>query len=103
MRNPVNSLRADLVRTVKATREAKAAELYAPEALRAALTKAAGDGFDHATIAGPESLDLRETDAAKAALIWLGEMKLDHTWEARGGASAGTHDLIVSWRPRAVV
>lgn len=103
MRDPRNSLRADLARSAHDSREAKAANLYAPSTLRAALTKAAGEGFDHATVPGPDGLNLTETVAAKACLEWLTREKIAHNWTPRTGGggieAAPGYDLHMTWKP----
>lgn len=105
MRDPRNSLVADLRTTAADGRESKAAALYGADSLRERMQAAAKEGFDHLTVPGPDGLDLRETEAARATLAWLDREKLTYRWDGRGGGAATgsvTQDLVVSWKPPAV-
>lgn len=105
MRHPVNSMVAQLRDKTAAAREARAAELYGYEPLRVAMLAAAKAGFDVAMIAGPDGLDLRETEAAKIAEKWLINEKVSARWVHRDGAAgleaASAYDLVLSWKTAA--
>lgn len=102
MKHPVRSMVAELRRTAEAAREALAAELYSPEKLRVAMMAAAAQGFEHATIRGPDGLDLSGTKAADEATMWLASARVSWDFQPRGGGgieAATAYDLVLSWKP----
>lgn len=105
MKHPVKSMVAELRRTAEAAREAQAVELYKPERLRDAMMAAAAQGFDHATIRGPEGLDLSETKAAEEATIWLASARVSWDFQPRGGGgieAVTAYDLVLTWKLAAI-
>lgn len=95
-------LRPELERTALEAREAMATKLYGREAIRAAMSAAAGKGLRYCVLKPAGFLDLKDTAAAKAAVEWLKEEGFTVTWDARRTLEISTHDeaasdLVVSW------
>lgn len=101
MRHPVNALRPFLVTMAKDSREKLAAKLFDPAKLRDLMTDRAKAGFTDLAVGPEEPFDLRDTDAARAAEIYLTANGLTFRWATRRSSdvmapNAGA-DLVVSW------
>ena len=83
----------------KAQREALAKDVFNPEKIRDACTKAAADGFSGCTIKPPLPVNLRQTEAVKAAEVWLAREGLNTSWALGRDTPDGLEypRLEVSW------
>ncbi len=93
----------DAVRAETAlAREALAADLYALDAVRALISKAAGQGSDEIRLPPPAPVDLRATKAAAVLVKHLADSGFCVRWDTRvvdaDGVAVALVELVVDWR-----
>ena len=90
-----------IVKLTNDARDTAAAELFATEAVRVAVTQAAMAGKTKLFLRPKTPLDLQHTDAAKALIAHLTELGLTTFWHPfsldHGGRSEGGTELEISW------
>lgn len=90
-----------IVKMTADARETVAADLFAIEAVRIAITQAAMAGKTRLFLRPKTPLDLQHTDAAKALVAHLGDLGLATFWHPfsldQGGRSEGGTELEISW------
>lgn len=90
-----------IVKLTHEARETAAAELFAIEAVRIAITQAAMAGKMKLFLRPKSPLDLQQTDAAKALVAHLADLGLTTFWHPfsldQGGRSESGTELEISW------
>ena len=90
-----------IVKLTNDARETAAAELFAIEAVRVAITQAAMAGKAKLFLRPKTPLDLQHTDAAKALVAHLADLGLATFWHPfsldQGGRSESGTELEISW------
>ena len=101
MKSPVPPFLERIQAETKASREKLAGELFELDTVRGLVIAAAGEGFSKIIIRPPRPIDLRDTNAARAAVKHLTDSGLKPFWESyiadSNGHQVAASELHVEW------